>query len=73
MKTIVVTLIVLGSVSAFAQTAKKPSCEAIAYEQLMKTQTLNNRLIDLLSDSDFSAVEEIKISAEALAKLACKK
>ena len=72
MKTIIVTILALGSVSAFAQSDKKSSCELIAYEQIMKTETLNKRLIILLSDSDFSSVEEIKNNAEALAKLACK-
>lgn len=57
----------------FAQATNVLTCESLAYEQIMKTKALNKRLIALLSDSDFSSVEDIKNSAKALAELACKK
>ncbi|GEM_PF-3866597 len=73
MKTVIAVLIVLGSLSASAQSTKKPSCESIVVEQIMRTKGVTEKLVDLLSDSDFSAVEDIQNSSKELAKLVCKK
>ncbi len=72
MKKLLIGLLVLGSFSTFAGTEEKAAtCELKAREEILNSKTVRAKLEDLLSDSDFVAVEEISNSANTLAKLAC--
>lgn len=76
MKKLLLSLLVLSATTVFAQVEvikNEPTCEGVAYAQLLKTKTLNAKLIDLLADADESIEEiaEIQRLAKELAQIAC--
>ena len=74
MKKLFIGLILIGSFSTFAGSGQEAStCEGTAREEILNSATLRAKLVDLLSDSDFTALAEISDTANAIAKLACKK
>jgi hypothetical protein len=73
MRKLLIGLLVLGSFSVFAANEPASTCEDKAREEILNSKTVRTKLVNLLSDSDFTAVEEISDSTLALAKLACKK
>lgn len=72
MKSLFFGLLVFSSLSTFAQASNdETSCQLEAAEQILNSKKVQEKIIQLLAESNFLAVAQIQDSAFTLASQVC--
>lgn len=74
MKNLLIGLLALGSISAFAQEVSNNDaelCVGKAYMEIMSSETVKERLEKALSESDYVTTNKIALKSGELAALVC--